>query len=62
MRRILNWFRQRKLESDLDRELQYHILVLLGSTQQERRDSADQTGGSTQGFQLPNGRSTGHDL
>jgi predicted permease len=25
MRRILNWFRQKRLESDLDRELQYHI-------------------------------------
>src|SRR5436309_7230023 len=25
MKRMLNWFRLRKLESDLDRELQYHI-------------------------------------
>ena len=25
MKRILNWFRLRRLESDLDRELQYHI-------------------------------------
>src|ERR1051326_2151858 len=25
MNRILNWFRLRKLEGDLDRELQYHI-------------------------------------
>ena len=25
MKRILNWFRLRKLEGDLDRELQYHI-------------------------------------
>src|SRR5262249_49983474 len=25
MNRILNWFRQRRLEGDLDRELQYHI-------------------------------------
>jgi predicted permease len=25
MNRVLNWFRQRRLEEDLDRELQYHI-------------------------------------
>src|SRR5499427_5242830 len=25
MNRILNWFRQRRLETDLDRELQYHV-------------------------------------
>ena len=25
MRRLLNWFRLRNLESDLDRELKYHI-------------------------------------
>jgi hypothetical protein len=25
MNRIVNWFRQRRLEDDLDRELQYHI-------------------------------------
>src|SRR4051794_38632720 len=25
MKRLLNWFRLRKLESDLDRELKYHI-------------------------------------
>jgi hypothetical protein len=25
MNRILNWFRLRRLEGDLDRELQYHI-------------------------------------
>ena len=25
MKRVLNWFRQRRLEDDLDRELQYHV-------------------------------------
>ena len=25
MNRMFNWFRQRRLEDDLDRELQYHI-------------------------------------
>jgi len=25
MKRILNWFRLRRLEGDLDRELQYHV-------------------------------------
>jgi predicted permease len=25
MKRLLNWFRQRRLEDDLDRELQYHV-------------------------------------
>ena len=25
MKQILNWFRRRELESDLDRELKYHV-------------------------------------
>jgi hypothetical protein len=25
MKRLFNWFRQRKLEDELDRELEYHI-------------------------------------
>ena len=54
MKRILNWFRQRKLESDLDRELQYHIdrrvtdLIHSGLPELEaRRRVALELGGAT---------------
>src|SRR5881227_3359198 len=55
MNRILNWFRLRKLEGDLDRELQYHIdrrvtdLIHSGLTEPEaRRRAALELGGATQ--------------
>ena len=55
MKRILNWFRLRKLESDLDRELTYHIdrrvvdLIHSGLPEPEaRRRVALELGGSTQ--------------
>ena len=55
MKRILNWFRLRKLESDLDRELQYHIdrrvtdLIHSGLPEPEaRRRAALELGGATQ--------------
>src|SRR5438477_6187835 len=55
MNRILNWFRLRKLESDLDRELQYHIdrrvtdLIHSGLPEPEaRRRVALELGGATQ--------------
>jgi predicted permease len=55
MKRILNWFRLRRLESDLDRELQYHIdrrvtdLVHSGLPEPEaRRRVALELGGATQ--------------
>ena len=47
MKRLLNWFRLRKLESDLDRELKYHIerrvsdLMLLGLQELEARRQAN---------------------
>jgi hypothetical protein len=55
MKRLLNWFRLRKLESDLDRELKYHIerrvsdLTLSGLPEAEaRRRAALELGGATQ--------------
>src|SRR5215475_4168365 len=55
MSRILNWFRLRKLEGDLDRELQYHIdrrvadLIQSGLPEPEaRRRVALELGGVTQ--------------
>jgi predicted permease len=55
MKRILNWFRLRKLESDLDRELTYHIdrrmadLIHSGLPETEaRRRVALELGGATQ--------------
>src|ERR1051326_2941344 len=55
MKRILNWFRLRSLESDLDRELQYHIdrrvadLIHSGVPEREaRRRVALELGGATQ--------------
>src|SRR3982751_5922477 len=55
MKRILNWFRRRKLESDLDRELKYHIdrrvsdLIHSGLPETEaRRQAALELGGATQ--------------
>ena len=47
MKRLLNWFRLGKLESDLDRELKYHIerrvndLMLLGLQELEARRQAN---------------------
>jgi hypothetical protein len=53
--RLLNWFRRGRLESDLDRELQYHIdqraaaLMRSGLSEQEaRRQAALEIGGLTQ--------------
>src|SRR3984885_3647001 len=55
MKRMLNWFRRRKLESDLDHELQYHIdrrvndLLHSGLPEPEaRRRAALELGGTTQ--------------
>ncbi len=55
MKRILNWFRLRRLEGDLDRELQYHIdrritdLIHSGLPEPEaRRRVALELGGVTQ--------------
>src|SRR5882672_3758983 len=55
MKRILNWFRLRRLEGDLDRELQYHIdrrvtdLIHSGLPEREaRRHVALELGGATQ--------------
>ena len=55
MNRILNWFRLRRLEGDLDRELQYHIdrrvsdLIHSGLPEPEaRRRVALELGGATQ--------------
>src|SRR5882724_6026325 len=55
MSRILNWFRLRRLEGDLDRELQYHIdrrvtdLIHSGLPEPEaRRRAALELGGATQ--------------
>src|SRR5947209_277739 len=55
MNRILNWFRLRKLEGDLDRELQYHIdrrvtdLIHSGVAEREaRRRVALELGGATE--------------
>src|SRR6266446_8729606 len=55
MKRILNWFRLRKLENELDRELQYHIdrrvsdLIHSGLPEPEaRRRAALELGGATQ--------------
>src|SRR4029077_9258294 len=55
MIRILNWFRLRRLESDLDREFQYHVdrrvtdLIHSGLPEPEaRRRVALELGGATQ--------------
>ena len=55
MKRLLNWFRLRNLESDLDRELKYHIerrvsdLMLSGLPEPEaRRQAGLELGGVTQ--------------
>ena len=55
MSRILNWFRLRRLDGDLDRELQYHIdrrvtdLIHSGLPEPEaRRRAALELGGATQ--------------
>src|SRR3954452_6978854 len=55
MKRMLNWFRLGKLESDLDRELKYHIdrrvsdLIHSGLPEPEaRRRAALELGGATQ--------------
>src|SRR5919106_1354093 len=55
MKRLLNWFRLRNLESDLDRELKYHIdrrlseLMLSGMQETEaRRQARLELGGTTQ--------------
>src|ERR1700751_6011347 len=55
MNRILNWFRLRRLEGDLDRELQYHIdrrvtdLIHSGLPEPEaRRRAALELGGAAQ--------------
>src|SRR6266436_2864522 len=55
MKRILNWFRLRKLEGDLDRELKYHVdrrvtdLIRSGLPESEaRRRAALELGGATQ--------------
>ena len=55
MNRILNWFRRRRLEGDLDRELQYHVdrrvtdLTHFGLPEPEaRRRVALELGGATQ--------------
>src|SRR5438552_9814938 len=55
MKRLLNWFRLRRLEGDLDRELQYHIdrrvtdLIHSGLPEPEaRRRVALELGGATQ--------------
>src|SRR6266702_3114001 len=55
MNRIFNWFRQRRLEDDLDRELQYHIdrrvtdLIHSGLPEPEaRRRVAQELGSETQ--------------
>src|SRR5215831_11639447 len=55
MNRILNWFRLRRLEGDLDRELQYHIdrrmtdLIHSGLPEPEaRRRVALELGGTMQ--------------
>src|SRR5260370_2571850 len=54
MKRMLNWFRLRKLENDLDRELAYHIdrrvadLIHSGLPEPEaRRRAALELGGAT---------------
>jgi predicted permease len=59
MNRILNWFRQRKLEDDLDRELQYHIdrrvtdLIKSGLPEREaRRQVTLELGGETEREQV----------
>src|SRR2546425_7843335 len=55
MNRVLNWFRRRKLETDLDRELSYHLdrrvsdLIHSGIPEPEaRRRAALELGGVTQ--------------
>src|SRR5258707_9376255 len=55
MRQILNWLRRRKLESGLDRELEYHIdrrvsdLVRSGLAEREaRRQATLELGGLSQ--------------
>src|SRR5580765_4927402 len=55
MKRVLNWFRQRRLEDDLDRELQYHVdrrvadLIQSGLPESEaRKRVAMELGGTMQ--------------
>ena len=55
MKRLLNWFRRRKLETDFDRELTYHIdrrvndLMQSGLLEREaRRVAALEVGGAAQ--------------
>src|SRR5215467_9523407 len=55
MNRLLNWFRRRRLETDLDRELNYHLdrrvsdLIHSGIPEPEaRRRAALELGGGTQ--------------
>jgi predicted permease len=55
MKRLLNWFRLRRLESDLERELKYHIDRRVGDWMQSglpapeaRRQAALELGGVTQ--------------
>src|SRR5262245_24710809 len=55
MKRMFNWFRLRKLESDLDRELKYHLdrrvsdLIHSGLPEIEaRRRAESEIGGTTQ--------------
>src|SRR5437667_8028777 len=55
MNRVLNWFRRRKLETDLDRELSYHLdrrvseLIASGVSESEaRRQAAIEFGGFAQ--------------
>ena len=55
MKRMLNWFRLRKLENELDRELKYHMdrrvsdLIHSGLPEPEaRRRAALELGGATQ--------------
>src|SRR5579871_707520 len=55
MKRMLNWFRLRRLENDLDRELEYHVdrrvsdLIHSGLPEPEaRRRAALELGGATQ--------------
>jgi len=56
MNRILNWFRLRRLEGDLDRELQYHIdrrvtdLIHSGLPEPRREDALRWNSGAKRSF------------
>jgi hypothetical protein len=39
MKRLFNWFRRRKLESDLDRELKYHRKSATSLLGKQREDN-----------------------